>query len=61
MIKNYNDHKPEVHSTCYVAKNALVVGKVKLEKDVSIWPGCVLRGDVDEIVVREADNLQDGV
>jgi carbonic anhydrase/acetyltransferase-like protein (isoleucine patch superfamily) len=60
MIKNYNGHKPEIHQTCYVAQTALVLGKVKLAKDVSIWPGCVLRGDVEDIIIKEATNLQDG-
>ena len=60
MIKNYNNYKPELHPTAYVSEHALVMGKVKLAKDSSIWPGCVLRGDVEDIIIGEATNLQDG-
>jgi carbonic anhydrase/acetyltransferase-like protein (isoleucine patch superfamily) len=42
-----------------IAKNATVIGDVKLEEDVNIWYGAVLRGDVDKIVVKKGSNIQD--
>lgn len=44
----------------WIADNAAVIGKVKLEKDASIWFGAVLRGDNELITVGEASNVQDG-
>jgi carbonic anhydrase/acetyltransferase-like protein (isoleucine patch superfamily) len=61
MIKSYRNFKPKIHSSCYVSKQSLVIGKVILDKDVSVWPGCVLRGDIEDITVRQGSNLQDGV
>ena len=37
-----------------------MIGRVRLAKDSSIWFGCVLRGDVNRIVIGEATNIQDG-
>ena len=43
----------------FVAPNATVVGDVKLEKDVSVWYGAVLRGDSGAITVGEGTNMQE--
>lgn len=44
----------------WVAPNAVVIGKVKLEEDASIWFGAVLRGDNELITVGARSNVQDG-
>jgi carbonic anhydrase/acetyltransferase-like protein (isoleucine patch superfamily) len=44
----------------WVAPNAVVVGDVTLEKNVSIWFNVTLRGDVENIYVGEGSNVQDG-
>ena len=46
--------------TAYVAPNATVIGDVRIGARVSIWPGCVLRGDINFIEIGEATNVQDG-
>jgi len=51
---------PEVHSDAWVASNATIIGKVKLEKNSSIWFNAVLRGDIEPIVIGENSNIQDG-
>lgn len=43
----------------YLAPNATVVGDVTLGKDVNIWYGAVLRGDIGAISVGEGTNIQD--
>lgn len=60
MIKDYDGHKPSINPTAYISENALIIGKVFLGPDVSIWPGVVLRGDVEDIIVNDSSNLQDG-
>lgn len=49
-----------IHPTAFIAPGAVVLGDVTLEADASVWYGCVLRGDMDRIVVGEATNVQDG-
>tara|TARA_B100000446_G_scaffold75807_1_gene71690 strand:- start:432 stop:959 length:528 start_codon:yes stop_codon:yes gene_type:complete len=44
----------------YIAENAVVLGKVKLCKDSSVWFGAVLRGDTEPITIGEGSNVQDG-
>lgn len=47
-------------SGALVAAGAVIVGDVRLARDVNIWFGCVLRGDDEPITVGEASNVQDG-
>src|SRR3546814_2326750 len=37
-----------------------VIGAVTLGDDASIWPGCVVRGDVNSIHIGARTNVQDG-
>jgi carbonic anhydrase/acetyltransferase-like protein (isoleucine patch superfamily) len=44
---------------CWVAPDAVLIGKVRLDTDASVWWGSVLRGDNELIHVGEASNVQD--
>ena len=44
----------------WVAPSAVVIGKVRLEKNASVWWNAVLRGDNELITVGENSNVQDG-
>jgi carbonic anhydrase/acetyltransferase-like protein (isoleucine patch superfamily) len=44
----------------WIAPTAVVIGKVKLEKNASVWWNAVLRGDNEPITVGEGSNVQDG-
>jgi carbonic anhydrase/acetyltransferase-like protein (isoleucine patch superfamily) len=43
----------------FVAENAVLIGKVRLKKDASVWFGSVLRGDNEWIEVGEGSNVQE--
>jgi carbonic anhydrase/acetyltransferase-like protein (isoleucine patch superfamily) len=43
----------------WVAPNAVLIGKVRLERDASVWFGAVLRGDNELITVGEGSNVQE--
>jgi carbonic anhydrase/acetyltransferase-like protein (isoleucine patch superfamily) len=45
---------------CFVADSADVIGRVRLENNVSVWFNAVLRGDNELIIVGENSNVQDG-
>ncbi len=51
---------PDVTRAGFVAPNATVLGDVSLGPQSSVWYGCVLRGDINAIVVGEGSNVQDG-
>ena len=59
MIREWNGHKPKIHPTAFIHETAEIIGRVTIEKDASVWSLCVLRGDVDEIVIGEGTNIQD--
>jgi len=44
----------------YLAEGAVVCGDVELGKDVSVWFGCVIRGDDAPITIGPRTNVQDG-
>jgi carbonic anhydrase/acetyltransferase-like protein (isoleucine patch superfamily) len=56
----FGEHAPLVAPSAWVHPAATVIGRVALAADVSVWPGAVLRGDRDAIMVGEGSNVQDG-
>jgi carbonic anhydrase/acetyltransferase-like protein (isoleucine patch superfamily) len=59
-IRSYLDKTPLLGERSYVDPAATVIGDVVLGDDVSIWPGTVVRGDVNFIRVGARTNIQDG-
>jgi gamma-carbonic anhydrase len=51
--------QPRLGKNVYLAKNATVLGDVKLGDHASVWYGAVLRGDINRIVVGHHSNIQD--
>jgi len=51
---------PTVDPTAYLAPGATVIGDVRIGPRASVWPGCVLRGDINFIEIGETTNVQDG-
>ena len=44
----------------WVDPAATVIGRVTIGEDASIWPGAVLRGDVNRIAIGARTSIQDG-
>ncbi|HRY29888.1 MAG TPA: gamma carbonic anhydrase family protein [Elusimicrobiota bacterium] len=60
MIRDLDGVRPEIHDAAFVHEAAVLVGRVRLGADSSVWPCAVLRGDLEEIVVGDRTNIQDG-
>jgi len=58
-IRPYQQTQPELGRGVYVDDSAVVIGKITLADDVSIWPQCVVRGDVNSIRIGARSNIQD--
>ena len=43
----------------WIAETAVLIGKVRLKHDASVWYGAVLRGDNEWIEIGENSNVQD--
>jgi len=45
---------------CFVAPDANLIGRVRLDEDASVWFGATLRGDNEWITIGARSNVQDG-
>lgn len=59
-IRPFQGITPTLGQRVYVDIAASVIGDVVLGDDVSIWPGAVVRGDVNIIRIGARSNVQDG-
>ena len=59
MLYELDEHEPILDGDYYVADSAIVLGKVRLCKDASVWFGAVLRGDTELITIGEGSNVQE--
>ena len=60
-VYSLEGHAPELppEGDYWIAPNAVVIGKVRLKKNASIWWGSVIRGDNEWITIGEDSNVQD--
>ena len=59
-IRPFLDRFPVLAERVYVDEAARVIGDVVLGDDVSVWPGTIIRGDVNHIRIGARTNVQDG-
>jgi carbonic anhydrase/acetyltransferase-like protein (isoleucine patch superfamily) len=59
-VQKYLDREPRLGANVHVDASSLVIGDVTLGDDVSVWPLCVIRGDVNFIRIGARSNVQDG-
>ena len=54
------EYEPDIHETAFVHPDAVVIGRVKIGPEASVWPCAVLRGDHGRIEVGARTSVQDG-
>ena len=54
------EHEPAIHPDAYVHPDAVVIGRVSLGPEATVWPGAVLRGDYGQISIGAQTSVQDG-
>ncbi|MCJ2184259.1 gamma carbonic anhydrase family protein [Novosphingobium sp. 1949] len=52
--------QPRIHSSAFIAPGCRIIGDVEIGADVSIWYNCVIRADVNRVVIGARSNVQDG-
>jgi carbonic anhydrase/acetyltransferase-like protein (isoleucine patch superfamily) len=52
--------RPNVSQTAFIAPGAVLIGRVTIGSEASVWYGAVLRADRDTVSVGERSNVQDG-
>jgi len=58
-IETFKQHTPTLGKKVYIAHLATVIGDVQIGEDSSVWPGAVIRGDVNSIRIGERCSIQD--
>ncbi len=59
-IAAINGHAPRIHPSAFIAPGCRIIGNVEIGAEASIWYNCVIRADVNRIVIGARTNIQDG-
>ena len=58
-IRRFEKYNPKIHKSAYVDETAVVIGRVEIGEESSVWPMTVIRGDVNTIKIGKRTNIQD--
>ncbi len=53
------DIVPDIHPTAFIHPDAVIIGRVTIGADTTVWPGAVLRGDGAGIRIGARTSVQD--
>lgn len=59
QIRSYQGFTPQIGEGCFIDPSSVIIGRVKIGKNSSIWCNSVARGDVSDIHIGENTNIQD--
>lgn len=60
LIKSCRGNTPRIPSSCWLAENATLIGSISMGENCSVWFNAVVRGDVNDIILGDNVNIQDG-
>lgn len=58
-ILSLHGKTPRIHDSAFIAPGCRIIGDVEIGPDASIWYNCVIRADVNRIVIGARTNVQD--
>jgi len=58
-IQAFQNNLPQLAESVYIHETAVLIGEVRIGEDSSVWPGVVIRGDVNFIRIGKNTNIQD--
>lgn len=59
-IREFSGCRPTLASRVFLDPAAVVIGRVTIGEDSSIWPLVVIRGDMNDICIGKRTSIQDG-
>lgn len=59
-IYRLGDLTPDIADSAWVADSAVVIGRVTMAEDSSVWFNATLRGDTETLSIGRGSNIQDG-
>ena len=60
-LRKFTGHFPKVANSAYIDPDAILIGRVTVGEEVTIWPGAVLRADDEEIIIEREAAILDNV
>lgn len=60
MIQEIDGKVPSISREAFVHEAAVIIGDVIIGDNANIWPGAVLRGDIERITIKDGASVQDG-
>lgn len=59
MIYSFDGISPTIDPGAYVCREATIIGDVTVAEDATVWPGAVLRGDLNPVTVGQGSHIED--
>ena len=59
-IITLNGKTPQIHESAFIAPGCRIIGDVTIGAEASIWYNCVIRAEVNRVVIGARTNIQDG-
>lgn len=59
-LRPFNSKLPALGARVYIDPACTVIGDVIIGDDSSVWPGTIIRGDVNHVRIGARSNIQDG-
>ncbi|MBI1216834.1 MAG: gamma carbonic anhydrase family protein [Alphaproteobacteria bacterium] len=56
----YRGKRPRAHDSAFIAPGAVLAGDIEIGAESSVWFGCIIRGDVNNVRIGARTNVQDG-
>jgi carbonic anhydrase/acetyltransferase-like protein (isoleucine patch superfamily) len=60
VLRPYKDLFPKMGERVMIDPSSVLIGDVRMDDDVSIWPLVAIRGDVNYVMIGARTNIQDG-
>lgn len=58
-LERFLKKDPVIDPTAFIAPQSTLIGDISIGPYSSVWPGCVLRADINAIQIGEGTNVQD--
>lgn len=59
-ILSIGDKHPKIDPSAFIAPGCRIIGDVTIGPEASIWYNCVIRAEVNRVVIGARSNVQDG-
>lgn len=61
MLRDFEGSSPKIAESAFVDPNAIIIGNATIAQKCSIWPGAIIRADINTITIGEMSNVQEFV